>query len=238
MPRFFISKSIVSDKIILTDDENVTHIGKVLRMREGDTLTLCDGEKTDYECEIDSVSKKEIVLRVLSREENKNESLVEITLFQGMPKGSKMDLIIQKCTELGVCRIVPFISRRTVAAQKGKADRFQKIALEAAKQSGRGIIPEVSEAVDFSEALEMLCENELPILPYEEHDGKTLKDALRGTDAKSIGIMIGPEGGFDAEEVENAKEKGVHIVTLGKRILRTETAGMSVISNIIYETEL
>jgi len=238
MPRFFISESVVSDKIILTDDENVTHIGKVLRMREGDEVCLCDGKKTDYNCVIESVSKKEIILKIVSVEENTNESLVNITLFQGMPKGSKMDMIIQKCTELGVLRIVPFISKRTVASQKGKAERFQKIALEAAKQSGRGVVPEVCETVDFESALEMLCENELPLLPYEACDGKTLKDALRGTAAKSVGIMIGPEGGFDEEEIDAAQRKGAVIVTLGKRILRTETAGMSVISSIIYETEL
>lgn len=237
MPRFFVSKSDIDGEKILITDENVAHISRVLRMREGDELTACDGDKTDYNCIIESVTKKEVVLKILSSEENQNESKVKITLFQGMPKGSKMDFIIQKCTELGVCTIVPFISKRTVAAQKGKADRFRKIALEAAKQSGRGIIPDVSDTVDFEDALKMLCRNELPVLPYEACDGKTLKDALRGAEVKSIGIMIGPEGGFDESEISKAQNAGAQIVTLGKRILRTETAGMSVISNIIYETE-
>ena len=238
MARFFVDKKNISENSILIDGEDVLHISRVLRMRVGDTLTVCDGEKCDYFCEILEITKKEVVCKILERCDNQNECACAVTLYQGVPKGSKMDLIIQKCVEMGAVKIVPFISERTVASAKGKFDRFQKIALEAAKQSGRGIIPEISEIVSFEDALSLLSQNELPIMAYESCDGRTLKDALRGKSPKTIGIMIGPEGGFSESEVLKAKEQGAEIVSLGKRILRTETAGLSVISNIIYEIEL
>ena len=238
MARFFVDKKNISKESILIDGEDVLHISRVLRMREGDTLTVCDGEKCDYLCEILGISKKEIVCKILEKFVNQNECDCAVTLYQGVPKGSKMDLIIQKCVEMGAVKIVPFISERTVASAKGKFDRFQKIALEAAKQSGRGIVPEISEIVSFEEALSLLSQNELSLMAYEACDGRTLKDALRGKTPKTIGIMIGPEGGFAESEVLKAKERGTEIVSLGKRILRTETAGLSVISNIIYEIEL
>ena len=238
MARFFVDKKNISEKSILIDGEDVLHISRVLRMREGDTLTVCDGEKCDYLCEISEISKKEIVCKILERCDNQNECACAVTLYQGVPKGAKMDLIIQKCVEMGAVKIIPFISERTVASAKGKFDRFQKIATEAAKQSGRGIVPEISEIVSFEEALSLLSQNELSLMAYENCDGKTLKDALRGKNPKTIGIMIGPEGGFAESEVLKAKELGAEIVSLGKRILRTETAGLSVISNIIYEIEL
>lgn len=238
MPRFFVSKNNISDKSILIDGEDVLHISRVLRMREGEELTICDGDKTDYLCKITSISKKEVICDILKCEENQNESDVLVTLYQGVPKGAKMDLIIQKCVELGAVKIVPFNSRRTVAAAKGKFDRFQKISLEAAKQSGRGIIPEITAPIDFGEAVEDMLKNELAIMAYEDCTGFTLKDALRGKTPKSVGIMIGPEGGFEKEEADFAQKSGVLTVTLGKRILRTETAGLSVLSNVIYELQL
>ena len=238
MARFFIDKNNISEKSILINGDDVLHISRVLRMREGDTLTLCDGEKNDYLCEIASISKKEVICSILEKEENRNECKAEITLYQGVPKGAKMDLIIQKCVELGAVRIVPFVSRRTVATAKGKLDRFQKIALEAAKQSGRGIVPKVSEMVSFEDAIASLMKNELSLFAYEESRNFTLKDALRGKKSASVGIMIGPEGGFAPEEAKAAEDAGAVTVSLGNRILRTETAGLSVISNIIYEIEL
>ena len=238
MARFFVDKDKIGEKSIILDGENHQHMSRVLRMREGDSLTICDGEKTDYICTVSSISKKEAICEIVSAEENKNESSVSVTLFQGVPKGAKMDLIIQKCVELGAVKIVPFISKRTVAAAKGKFDRFQKISLEAAKQSGRGIVPEVCEIVSFEDAADELCRCDLPIIAYEESHGFTLKDALRGSSPKSIGIMIGPEGGFEKEEVQAAESAGAKVVSLGNRILRTETAGLSVISNIMYELEL
>lgn len=238
MARFFIDKNNISEKSILINGDDVLHISRVLRMREGDTLTLCDGEKTDYLCEIASISKKEVICSILEKEENRNECEAEITLYQGVPKGAKMDLIIQKCVELGAVRIVPFVSQRTVATSKGKLDRFQKIALEAAKQSGRGVVPEVSEIVSFDDAISSLMENELSLFAYEESRRFTLKDALREKKSSSVGIMIGPEGGFSPEEAKAAENAGAVTVSLGNRILRTETAGLSVISNIIYELEL
>lgn len=238
MSRFFVSKNNISDNKILIDGEDVLHISRVLRMREGDELTVCDGEKNDYLCKIASISKKEVVCDILNKYTNQNESDVSVTLYQGVPKGAKMDLIIQKCVELGAVKIVPFNSQRTVAAAKGKFDRFQKISLEAAKQSGRGIVPEVTSPIEFDEALSDMLKNDIAIFAYEDCKDFTLKDALRGKNPQSVGIMIGPEGGFDPAEAEKAQSCGAVTVTLGKRILRTETAGLSVISNIMYELQL
>ncbi|HHX59074.1 MAG TPA: 16S rRNA (uracil(1498)-N(3))-methyltransferase [Candidatus Moranbacteria bacterium] len=237
MSRFFVSKENIGEFIKITGDD-VLHIGKVLRMREGDALTVCDGDRADYECKILEITKKEVICSIVSKHENTSEPSAEIILFQGIPKGAKMELVIQKCVEIGVTRIVPFISERTVAKSLGKNERWKKIAEEAAKQSGRGIIPVVEAPVSFEHAISRLLEFDLPILAYEEEKNVYLKDVLRGKTPKKIGILIGPEGGLDAGEAELARKKGVFVVTLGKRILRTETAGMVVISNIIYEYNL
>lgn len=237
MARFFAPLENIGEKIRITG-EDVLHIGKALRMRPGDVLTVCDGEKTDYECVIEEISKKEILCKITSQHENINEPAAEIILFQGIPKGAKMELVIQKCVEIGVTRFVPFISERTVAKSFGKNERWNKISLEAAKQSGRGIIPIVEEPKTFEQAVLQLMELDLPILAYEEEKEFTLKKALRGKNPKKIGIMIGPEGGIDKREATLARDKGINVVTLGNRILRTETAGMVVASDIIYEYNL
>ena len=237
MPKFFADKSAFDSENAVITGENVSHISRVLRMREGDALTLCDGCGTDFECEIESISKNEIICKILSFEKNTSESEIPVTLFQSMPKGAKMDFIIQKCVELGIYSVVPFISARTVAKGE-KSARFRKIAEEAAKQSGRGIVPYVSDTADFDEAVKKLCECDLAIICYEEEKEKTLKSVLKSVKPRSIGIMIGPEGGFEADEVLKAVNSGAVSVTLGRRILRTETAGMAVLADIVYEYDL
>lgn len=237
MPRFFVTKEAINNNKITISGEDVLHIGKVLRLREGDELTVCDGEGRDYECAIDIISKKEVLCNILSSCQNICEDDVKITLYQSLPKASKMDFVIQKCVELGCDAFVPFISARSVA--KGdKSGRYRKISLEAAKQCGRGKVPSVSDITDFDGALKSLTENDLAIFAYEEEKEVTLKSVLHGKNVKSIGIMIGPEGGFAPEEAEAAKAAGAISVTLGKRILRTETAGMAVLAQTVYELGL
>lgn len=163
-------------------------------------------------------------------------------IFQGMPKAAKMDLIVQKCVELGVSEIIPTITDRVDVKLKGefkKLDRLNKIALEACKQSKRTVIPEVLEPMDFKEVLEKIDELDLMVIPYENATGygiRAMVNSIEDKDSiKNVGIMVGPEGGFEESEIEALKEKGAHIVTLGPRILRTETAGFTCISLIQYE---
>ena len=240
MPRFFVdSEQISGDRIYITGDD-VKHISKVLRLRTGDLITVCDKCKTDYDCKICEISSDRVVADIIKRYENRAESDLEIVLFQGLPKSDKMDYIVQKCVELGITKVVPVITKRAVSrptdADK-KISRWQKIAAEAAKQSGRGVIPEVSAMLSFDEALREVTEknNCINIMPYECESRSKLRDALLSGDAKRINIFIGPEGGFDELEVSAAKNSGVKTVTLGPRIMRTETAPIAVCAAVMYE---
>ena len=230
MSKFFVDKcQIFGDNITVTGTD-VNHISRVLRMREGEEIKICDKEGMDYFCEIDTISKDEVICKIIKSEACPAEPSVKVTLYQCIPKSGKMDSIIQKAVELGVYDIVPVLSKRCVAKGE-KGDRWQKISYEAAKQCGRGIIPEVHSAVSFKEAVKSLTEKELALFPYEEATDGSLRDIP--TDVKSVGIIIGPEGGFDKSEVEDGKKLGAKIITLGKRILRTETAGSTVISIVM-----
>ncbi|MBW6408511.1 RsmE family RNA methyltransferase [Clostridium weizhouense] len=226
--------------------EDVKHIYKVLRLSEGEKVVLNNCEGTEYLGEIAFVGKQEVVVNIINVLDIDNESKVKITLFQGLPKGQKMDLIVQKGTELGITEFVPTITSRVDVKIKGefkKLDRLNRIALEASKQSKRSIIPKVREVINFDEALEELIKMDLLLVPYEnaeEFGIKTLvkelnKKGLDINNIKNIGILIGPEGGFEEEEINILKEKGAYIVTLGNRILRTETAGFVATSLIQYE---
>lgn len=237
MARFFVDRNNIKNNTAVVTGEDVLHISKVLRMRIGEELTLCNGEGTDYLCKIENISKKEIVCSVISEQENKSESLIPITIYQSMPKGAKIDYVIQKCVELGAVHIVTFQSARSVA-KGGKTDRLSRIAAEAAKQCGRGVVPRVSFCKSFDEALSEFKKHDLSVFAYEEELRQSLKDVLRGKTPESIGIMIGPEGGFDPSEAKAAAESGAMCVSLGKRILRTETAAMVVLSDVIYEYDL
>lgn len=245
MHKFFTPKELINGDVAKIIGDDVKHIYKVLRISEGEKVVLNNCEGSEYLAKVTSVAKQEVLLEILEKLDLNNESDIKIYLFQGLPKSQKMDLIVQKGTELGINEFIPIISHRVDVKLKGefkKLDRLNRIALEAAKQSKRSIIPKVSEPIEFEEMLEKINSLDLFIVPYENADNfgiKTLINKLRKDEntvnIKSVGIFVGPEGGIEEFEIENLKEKGAHIVTLGKRILRTETAGFVATSLMQYE---
>ena len=245
MHKFFTPKELINGDVAKIIGDDVKHIYKVLRISEGEKVTLNNCEGVEYLGRVKSVSKQEVLIEILEKLESNNESNVKIYLFQGLPKSQKMDLIVQKGTELGITEFIPTITHRVDVKLKGefkKLDRLNRIALEAAKQSKRSIIPKVSEPIDFNEVLEKINSLDLLIVPYENANNfgiKTLINELRKENnidnIKNIGIFVGPEGGIEEDEIERLKDKGAHIVTLGKRILRTEAAGFVATSLIQYE---
>lgn len=239
MHRFFADKSQFTETAVQILGDDVKHISRVLRLKEGDQISVCDKDKTDYLCKISAVDKERVVADILEKFPNLNESNIEITLYQGLPKGDKMDLIIQKAVELGVVKIVPVVMKRTVVKlgnTESKMQRWQRIADEASKQCMRGILPRVSEPVTFEEMLTTVRDDELTLLPYENENHTRLKTVLKDNlSAKEINIIIGPEGGFDEEEVFLATKQGINTVTLGPRIMRCETAPLAAISAVMYE---
>lgn len=242
MPRFFTARENISDTQIIIDNEDVNHISRVLRLGEGDEITVCDGRGCDYSAVISSIEPKKIVCSIAEKTKSVTEPNVCVTLFQGLPKASKMDYIIQKTTELGIARIVPCVMSRCVVklenqkAEAKKVDRWQKVAEAAAKQSGRGVIPEVSMPLTLDKAIEEMKSCDICFAPYECEEDTRLRTVLTSVkEPKKIGFIIGPEGGFDLSEIERIKSAGIKTVTLGRRILRTETAGESVLAMIMYE---
>ena len=244
MPRFFVNEDqILGDEIRLTGPD-VNHIRNVLRMSCGEQLTVSDGRGMDYYCSISELMAGEIRLSVIDRWASFSELPVKITLFQGLPKADKLETVIQKSVELGVYEVIPVITRRTIMKldekkKDKKLARWQAIAESAAKQAGRAIIPEVGDVLTFRQALDRCAEMDAVLMPYEKAEGmeaaRSLVRSLHGM--KRIGIFIGPEGGFDEEEVRQAREAGASVMTLGHRILRTETAGMTVLSVLMFELE-
>ena len=248
MPRFFIRADQIEEtengKVAIIVGDDAHHISRSLRMRVGEALTICDMQKNIYECKIASITDTTVYASVDSISQSDTEPPVFISLYQAIPKGDKLETIIQKSIECGACEIIPFASERCIAkidkkdAPK-KAQRHNKIAESAAKQSGRGIIPEVLEAMSYKDAIRRASGAELAIMCYEGDNTQSLKEILQGTkNAKTISIVIGSEGGFSQKEVEMAKEAGLKIAGLGKRILRCETAPTFALSCIVYETEL
>ena len=241
MNRFFVKKDDIAGGSAVITGEDVKHISKVLRMAPGDKVMLCDGEGCQYLAEIEDISREQVNLSILSEERCAAEPVQRITLYQGLPKGDKMELIVQKCVELGVTEIVPVAAERSIVKIKpgefgGKRTRYQRVAYEAAKQCGRGIIPEVTELVTFKSA--DMSRHDLIIIAYEDERGNPLKSLLKANPkAKDIAIIIGPEGGLERSEVDMLTQKGGAAVTLGPRILRTETAGMAALAMILYEIE-
>ncbi len=234
MPRFFESK-IDEDKHFISG-ENARHITKSLRMKLGEKITLCDDFAVEYDCVICEITADGLFVDVLSKKTSENESSCKIRLYQCTPKGDKLDYITQKATELGVYEINLVNSKNCVAKIDDKIDkklsRLQKIALEAAKQSGRAYIPKISGLLSFSDAAQKATG--LKLFFYEGKAGG-LKEILSGYTG-DISVFIGPEGGFSENEVKLALEQGWKIVSLGNRILRTETASLAAISIIEYET--
>lgn len=243
MQLFFVKEENVTDKTITITGSDVNHIKNVLRMKEHEEVMISDGSMF-YLCEIESIDKGQVILEVKREKEIDTELPVDIYLFQGLPKQDKMDFIIMKTVELGVKEIVPVATKRAVVKlDKKKVDkkliRWQQIAQSAAKQSKRGIVPKIREVLSFKEALAMAKDLDLIICPYEEARGiaytRDVFDSIQT--GISLGIFIGPEGGFEDTEIEALKEIDAKVVTLGKRILRTETAGMYVLSVLSYLLE-
>lgn len=248
MSKFFINKSDISGGNINITGEDASHIKRVLRLKAGDNLTLCDGISMDYNCVIEKTDVNVVTLRIICSSFSNTEPKIDVTLYQGIPKSDKFDYIIQKNVELGVKSIVPVITERTIVKIENdsdgikKAARWQKIAFEAAKQCNRGIIPKVELPILFNKALEKMSDFQLKIIPYEKENKNGLKSILNeyiintaGNNGLKAAIIIGPEGGFTEDEIREAKEKGAHSVTLGPRTLRTETAGVNVLSILMYE---
>lgn len=223
-PRFFAH---TNGETAVIAGEDAKHIGTVLRMKTGDLAVLCDGEGEDCLCRIAAVDKDHVEFNVLDRQRNEAEPSLFVTLYQCMPKGDKMDFIVQKAVELGVGRIVPVVSKRCVSRPDEKSfakkiQRWQKIAEEAAKQCGRGKIPQIGEQREFKAAVTEYPPNKTGILFYE--CGGVQLSEIVGKNTAEIGIFVGSEGGFEVEEAELAQKHGIVAATLGKRILRCETA--------------
>lgn len=244
MHRFFVEPSQIGEKEIVITGPDVNHIRNVLRMRAGEELLAADGQGSEYRCILRELQDSAIRAEICRKLSGSAELPSRITLFQGLPKSDKMDLIIQKCVELGVFRIVPVTTKRTVVKLDAKKEesrrkRWTAVSESAAKQSGRGIIPEISGVQSFREAVEEAGELDVCLIPYEKaEDMARTREILSGIPAgASIGVFIGPEGGFEEEEVREAMEAGARPITLGRRILRTETAGMAVLAMLGYLLE-
>ena len=246
MHKFFTPRENFSETEGRIVGDDVKHIYKVLRLASGEKVVLNNCEGEEFLGEVKSVDKTEVIISILEKLDINNESEVKIHLFQGLPKSQKMDLIVQKGTELGITEFIPTLTSRVDVKLKGdfkKLDRLNRIALEAAKQSKRTIVPKVVEPITFEDILNRINTVDLMLVPYENAENfgiKTLFKELREKDVdlksiKNIGILVGPEGGFEEEEIDSLKEMGAYIITLGSRILRTETAGFVATSLIQYE---
>ncbi len=244
MQRFYIEENQIKNNTITIPkkDSNYKHITKVLRMEKGDEI-YCSFNKFDYITKIQEIKEEEVLLLVEEVRENDTEPKTFISLYQGLPKQDKLELIIQKSVELGVSKITPVETKFCIAKinkkSKEKTTRLQKISENASYQCGRGIVPKVNEPITFKQLLSLDFSDALNIVAYEKEEVTTIKDLLKANqNIKKVNIFVGAEGGFSEDEIEKLKEKGFSTITLGKRILRTETAPLNLISNIIYEYEM
>lgn len=244
MYRFYIEASQRMGDVIEITGEDVNHIKNVLRMKNGERFVLCDGAGTDYLCELSGSRDRSLLADIIEESPSDTELPVRLVLFQGLPKKDKMELIIQKAVELGVAEIVPVVTKRTIVkADEGKSEkklsRWQAIAESAAKQSGRGIIPNVAPICTWKEALAQMKNIEYNTVLYENAKGMgpTAEFVKAAPKKQSIGIFVGPEGGFTEEEVAQVVAQGAECLSLGKRILRTETAGLAMLSMLMLAIE-
>lgn len=246
MQRFFVEPHQIDEEAhqIHITGTDVNHIANVLRMKQGEELWISDGGKCEYRCTIEAFEPDEVLLHIIYSQEPDYELPSRIYLFQGLPKADKMELIIQKAVELGAYEVIPVETRRCVVKLDGKkaakkVDRWQQIAESAAKQSKRMLIPHVHEVISFKEALKYAESMDIRLIPYELAKGmQETKEILAAIEpGQSIGIFIGPEGGFEEKEVEAAIEGGAKPITLGRRILRTETAGLAILSVLMFQLE-
>ena len=248
MPKFFVNKENIQEKKVLILGEDVNHIKNVLRKNIKDTLEICDARNgKNFLCKIEKIEKEKIICSIIEELENESESSTYIHIYQGLPKSDKMELIIQKSVELGVAEITPTNMSRCIVKldskdARKKVERWQKISEVAAKQSGRDIIPKINNLCNFKEITNQCEDYDAIILAYENEKENKLKyeiEKLKGLQKENlkIAIIIGPEGGIAQEEVEKAKENGIKIITLGNRILRTETVALNILSILMYELE-
>lgn len=236
MPRFFISEQ-PENGLLTLHGEDAHHAGRVLRLRPGEAVTLCDGAGTDYDCVIETVEKEVVACRVQCSHPAETEPRQRFTLCMALPKGDKMDFIVQKAVELGVHEIIPYVSKNCVSRPDKtdkKVDRWRRIALEAAKQCGRGCLPQVEAVVTVEQAVERAAQCETALFFYENERETGLHDALSGGVGETVSLMIGPEGGFAPEEVKMAAQAGLRSVSLGTRILRCETAPIAALAAVLY----
>ena len=242
MDRFFVDKKNINleNNTCIIEGEDVKHISKVLRCRIGEELEVCDNNNNEYICEITNIDKNQVELNIVEKVDIQRESDLKIKVYQGLPKGPKMEMILQKLTEVGVDEIILVQTKRTVVKvddkkEDKKLERWERIIYEAAKQSKRGKIPSLRGVLTFKEALADMKENDFNIAPYENEKTKSIKQAIKGVNINNIGIFVGPEGGFEETEIEAIEEIGGQSVSLGPRILRTETASLVASSIVLYE---
>ena len=238
MVRFFVApEELMRDFIVLTD-ENADH-AKVLRLKSGEQVVVCDGAGEECICTISDVSPGQISLVVNNRQKSSAEAAVKVSVYMAFAKGDKFEHVIQKATELGAFEIIGFPSARCVSRPDSKSlhkkiERWQKIAAAAAEQSGRGFVPTVSVEESYTKALQRAALADISILFYENERATTLRMALETQDYQTISLLTGPEGGLETQEVELAKNAGLQICTLGRRILRCETAPLCALSAVMY----
>ena len=238
MARFFVDPSEMnSDEIVLTG-ENAQH-AKVLRLKEGEEILVCDGQGVECRCEVAAVGAKETTARVLEKRPSGTEASVKVSVYMAFPKADKLEHVIQKATELGAYEIVAFPSARCISkpdekSLKKKLERWQKIAASAAEQSGRGRIPEVMALPSFTAALNRASQADQALMFYENEHATTLRMALETGKWETVSLLTGPEGGLEEKEVEQARAAGLQVCTLGSRILRCETAPLCALSAVMY----
>lgn len=244
MHHFFVDPEQICDEKVVIEGSDVNHMKNVLRLKNGDMLEVIDGIGNNYLCAVEAIDAQSVRLHIVDTRKADSELPSKLYLFQGLPKSDKMELIIQKAVELGVYEVIPVVTKRAVVkldekkAAK-KTARWNAISEGAAKQSGRSRIPEVREVMTFAEALEYAKNLDVVLIPYEKAEGmqKTRQVIAEIAPGQSVGIFIGPEGGFEESEVELAVEHGGVPITLGRRILRTETAGLAALSILMYHLE-
>lgn len=243
MPKFFVKDNQINEDIINITGTDVNHIANVLRLKIDDEIQVCNEEKGfNYNTRIIEINKEVVKCNIIEVRESKSEANVHINILQGLPKAEKMELIIQKCTELGVKEITPVEMERCIVKLDGKSEgkkieRWQKIAEVAAKQSGRDKIPKINNVINIKNVCNFLTNYDIVLVPYENEKNITLKEVLEKLPKRDlkIAIIIGPEGGFEEKEIQMLEQNNYKIVTLGNRILRTETVAIAMTSVILYE---
>jgi 16S rRNA (uracil1498-N3)-methyltransferase len=241
MRRFFVKRDRINKGKAILEGSEARHVGKVLRLGAGDSLYLLDEKGWEYKAVITSKSSKTVEVEILEKTPPQKESSLTIILGQALPKAQKMDYVVQKATELGVSAIIPFFSARSVPLldderSRKKLDRWQRVALEATKQCARVVVPQIKNVVPFEDILGKGDDNSLKIMLWEDEKKTTLKDVLRkNKSSQKVVALVGPEGGFTPDEVTMAKHAGFKTVSLGKYILRTETAGPCLLGILHYE---